>query len=73
MHLVVDHVMQLNHIDVAHGSRLVEAFSGFPIVQISTTVTRQTCHIGIMVDFFRRSTIEDRRSKLQAQLLPGPA
>ena len=73
MHLVVDHVAKLEHVDHAHRSRLVELLARTAVVQVSTPAARNTRLRRIFVDLVERSTVENRRSELQSQLLAGPA
>ena len=73
MHLVVDHMAQLQHVDHAHGSRLVELLARLAVVQVGATATRNAGLRRIFVDLVERGPVEDRRGELQPQLTAGPA
>ena len=41
MHLVVHQVVQLHHVDVAHGGKLLERLARPPVVKLGLAVDRQ--------------------------------
>ena len=69
MHLVFNHVTQFQHVGHTYSSLLLERLSRTTIVQSSFAITRQTCFISPCVQVVQRSSIKDRSSKLNAQLL----
>ena len=73
MHLIVYHVVQLDHVDDTNCSLLVEALTGFAIVEIRVAEFRQTGFFDQITDFLYGRTVEDWRGKLHTQLLAGPA
>ena len=72
MHLVFNHVAQLQHVSDTHGSHLVEWFASTTIVQLCLAITWQTSLRGPLVQVIQGSTVEDRSSELLAQLLACP-
>ena len=67
VHLVVDHVAELEHVDHAHRRRLVEHFARAAVVEVRTAAVRNTRLGRVLVDLVERRTVEDRRCELQAQ------
>ena len=72
MHLVVDHMVQLQHVDVTHCGRLVKRFARFAVVELHTAVVGQTCLAHVLVDLLQRSAVEDRRGELQSEFVTSP-
>ena len=72
MHLVVDHVVEFEHIDVADGGGLVETLAGLAVVEVGAAVFREASLTHIAVDLFEGGAIEDRRLETFAQLVASP-
>ena len=72
MHLVVNHVSELDHIDHAHGSRLVEVVSRAAVAESGFTELRNTCLLGVVANLIDACTVEDRSAELHAELFSGP-
>ena len=73
MHLIVDHVTELDHVDHPYGSLLVEALSGTSVIEVSMSESRYPCLIGIFGNLLEGSSVEDRGSKLLAEFLSCPS
>ena len=73
MHLVVNHMAELDHIDDTHGCRLVEVISGTSVPELGLSVTWQTRLVGKLVDFLNACTVKDRGAELDSELLSGPS
>src|SRR6266550_2091776 len=58
--LVLDQVSQLEHVDLAHGDRLVELVARAPVAEPDFAVHRQPCLLELLDDRRHRSTVEDR-------------
>ncbi len=73
MHLVLDHVAELEHVDHSHGGRLVETLAGAAVIEIGLSVAGHSGLVGPLVEILEGSTVEDRGGKLLAKLAAGPA
>ena len=73
MHLVLDHVTELKHIDYSHGRRLVETLAGATVVEIGLSVAGDSCLVGPLVEVLKGGSVEDRCGKLLAELTSGPS
>ena len=71
MHLVLNHVTELEEVGDTYGSRLVEALTSLTIIQVGRAQTWQTCLVGPLSEVVELSTVEDRSSELNTQLLTG--
>ena len=72
MHLIVNHVAQLQEVSHTHRSRLVETLTSTTIIQVRLTVARNTSFVCPFVQIIQSRTIEDRSSELNVQLTSGP-
>ena len=50
MHLVLNHVTELKHIDHTYCSRLVETIAGATVVKISLAITGNACLVGPFIE-----------------------
>jgi len=73
VHLVLDHVAELKHIDDAYGGRLVKAVACAAVVEVGLAETWQTGLVGPFVKVVERSAVEDRCREFLAQLAAGPS
>ena len=73
MHLVVHHVVQLNHIDVAYRDFLVELLAGAAVIDVHASVFRKTGLAHQFVNLINTCTVEDRGGKSHSEFLAGPA
>src|SRR6476660_3977129 len=73
MHLIIDHVVKFDHIDNANCCLLVETFTGFPIIQICMTVSRNSSLVAVISNFINSGTIKNRRRELHSQFLSRPS
>src|SRR5690554_3548107 len=60
VHLIVDQVVQLEHVHVANGNRAIEGVAGTTVVQLHLTTVRQICQAQHVLDFVLFSTIKYR-------------
>ncbi len=72
VHLVINHVAELEHVDHTYRSELVETVARFTVVEVSLTKARQLRLLDIFLDLRLAGTVEDRRTELHAQLLARP-
>ena len=73
MHLIVNHMAELDHIDHTHGRRLVEIISGAAVTESGLTELRNTCLLGIVANLIDACTVEDRGTEFHTQFLTGPS
>ena len=73
VHLVLDHVTELKHVDDAYGGGLVEAFAGAAVVEVGLAVAGQTGLVGPCVEVIEGSAVEDRGGELLAEFTAGPS
>src|SRR5207248_3158921 len=71
--LVVDQVVQLHHIDVAHGGFLLERLAGAAIVKLGLAVLRKLGGSQALNNGLFRRSIENRSNRLETQESAGPA
>lgn len=71
MHLVFNHVTELQHVSHTYRSLLLECFTGTTIIQRCLAVARQAGLIGPFVQIVQRCTVKDRSGKLHAQVFSG--
>ena len=71
VHLVFDHVTELEEVGHANSSGLVELLTGLTIVEASGAKTRQTCLVGPLCEVVELSTIKDRSGELHTKLTTG--
>src|SRR5262249_28999196 len=72
VHLVVDEVMQLKHIDVADRSLLLERLAGATIEELRLAVSRQAGGAEQVIDFRFARAVEDGCHGLETQLRASP-
>ena len=73
MHLVVNHVTELDHIDNTHSCRLVEPVTCTTVTEISLTISWKACLICVLTDVAEACTVEDRSAELHTELLTSPS
>ena len=73
MHLVVHHVVQLNHIDVADRNLLMELFAGATVIDVHASVFGKTGLAHQFVNLINTCTVEDRGGEPHSEFLAGPA
>ena len=73
MHLVVDHVVQLEHVDVADGGGLVEAFASFAVIEVGATVFGKACFAHVTVNLLECGTVENRGLETFVEFFACPA
>jgi hypothetical protein len=72
--LVVHEVVQLQHVDVADGDRLVEGLTGAAVVEHGLAALRQPGRgFRASFDLLDLGAVEDRRLRLEAELLTPAA
>ena len=69
MHLILNHVTQLQEVSHTNCSWLVELLTCLTIIEVSRTEARQTSLICPFRKVFQLSTVKDRSSELNTQLL----
>src|SRR5712691_3118980 len=67
MDLILDQMGQLEHVDHAHGHRLVELFAGAAVAQPDLAVFGQARPLELSHDGLHRGAVENRRRDLDAQ------
>ena len=67
MDLVLDQVMQLQHVDVADGHLAVEELAGAPVAQPLLAAARQSRSCQLTLDELLRRTVEHRRCDLESE------
>ena len=72
MHLVINHMTELDHIDDSDCRRLVEPVTCTSIPQICLTISWKTCLVCIFADVIKGGTVEDRRAEFESELCSGP-
>ena len=73
VHLVIDHVTELEEVGHPNGRGLVEALTGTPVVEVGLTVARQASLVRPGVHIIERSTVEDRCGELAVQTTTRPS
>ena len=73
MHLVIDHVSQLDHVDHTDSRRLVEPLTCSAVPEMRLAVSWEAGLVGVVADLLDGGTIEDRRAELQAKPCSGPS
>ena len=66
MHLVVDQMIELHHVHVAHGRGPVEALAGPAVIELRLATERQTGQLQQLEDLLLAGTVEYRRSHWHA-------
>ena len=69
VHLVLDHVAELQEVSDAHRGRLVEALTRLAIVDIGGAEVGESGLVGPLLQVLQLGTVEDRGGKLHAQAL----
>ncbi len=72
VHLVLDHVTELKHVDHTNGCGLVETVTCTTVVEVSLTVAGKTGLVSPFVQVVERGTVENRSGELLAELTTGP-
>ena len=73
MDLVLHQMVELEHVDVAHGDGTVERFTGPPVAQVDLPADGQAGLAQLLLDLLLRRAVEDRGGGLEALLVQGPA
>ena len=73
MHLVIDQVVQLQHVDVADRRFLFERLTRSAIHQTTLAMARQPSFFQAIVDFRFGRAVEDRRDRLEPEFRTRPA
>ena len=73
MHLIINHVAQLKHVDHADSRALVEPVSGASIAQASLAVAWQASLLRVIVYLFVGCSIEYRRAEFNSEFLASPS
>ena len=73
MHLIIDHVTELEEVGHTHRSRLVKLLTRSPVEEVGLTVAWKTSLVRPSVHIIERSTVEDRRSELAVQTTTSPS
>ena len=71
MHLVFNHVAQLQEVGDTHSGRLVEHFARLTIKQVGRAESWQTSLVCPLLQVFEFGTVENRCGKLHAETLAG--
>ena len=71
MHLIFNHVTELEEVGDTYGCRLVEHLTGLTIIQMCRAEAGQTCLIGPLCKVIQFGTIKDRCSELHTKALTG--
>ena len=69
MHLILNHVTELQEVGDTYGSRLVETFTGLTVIQVSRAEARQSSLVSPLCEVIQLGTIEDGRRELHAKTL----
>ena len=64
---------ELDHIDHAHGCRLVEPVSGAAVAEHCLTELRYARIVGVSAYFIDACTVENRGAELQAEFCARPS
>src|SRR5437762_5675594 len=72
MHLIINHVMQLDHVDHTDRGFLMEAFTGFSVIQISVTVSWNAGLLAIISNFINRSSVKNWCRESYSQFFSSP-
>ena len=73
MHLVIDHVAELDHVDDTDCRILVKPVTCTSIPEMSPAELRETCLVSILAEFVKACTVENRSAELHAELLACPS
>src|SRR4029079_15600928 len=71
--LVLDEVVELEHVDVADGDRSIEHLAGAAVAEVDLAVLRQAGVAQLVLDLRLVRTVEHGGRGLQALLVEGPA
>ena len=71
MHLVFNHVTELQEVGHTNGCRLVELLTGLAVVEACGAEARQAGLVGPLGEVVELGTVEDGRSKLHTELTAG--
>ena len=64
---------ELDHVDDAYGSGLVEPVAGAAVAQIGLAVSGDARLVSIVADLLEAGTVEDRGAELEAELVARPS
>ena len=73
MDLVVDQVVEFEHVDVSDGGLLLHFFAGSTVEESDFSVPWQACGFECIVDDFFGCTVENRCDGLEAEHGAGPS
>ena len=68
MHLVLNHVAELEHVGHTDRCLLVELLTGGTIIQLGGTIAGQACLVRPLAEVIQLGAIKDRRSELHTEL-----
>ena len=69
MHLILNHVTQLQEVSDTYCSRLVEALTSLTVIEMSRAETRQTCLVSPLCEVIELCTVKNRGSELHTKAL----
>src|SRR5512133_3676501 len=72
MHLIINHVAELQHVYNTNGCRLVEPFACATVMQICFSILRNACLVSIFCDLLYSRTVKDRGGKPYTEFLTCP-
>ena len=72
MHLVFNHVAELEHVNHAYGSGLVKALAGTAVIQVGLAVAGQSSLVGPFVEVVESGAVKDGSGEFLAELAAGP-
>jgi len=73
MNFIIDKVTQLEHVNITYSHFVIKALAGTSIKKTYLSMSRKTSPFEFMLHLFISGAIENRRFKLDAQLLCRPA
>src|SRR5690625_2278415 len=59
MHLVLNQVIELQHVDISNGRLLIHLQTGLAIIKSDPAIFRQACLLQLLLDLFVRGTIKN--------------
>ena len=73
MHLVIDHVAELDHVDDTDSGILVEPVTCTAVPEMSPSESRQPCLVSVFAELVDARTVENRGAELDTENLSGPS
>ena len=67
VHLVIDHVAQLDHVDHADSGGLVEPVTGAAVAQAGLAISGHAGLVGVVADILDAGAVEDRSAELESE------